>query len=184
VTGLPPERIAALGMARSFQISSLFPNLTAVEHVQLALQSGTSAGWQFWRSDKVLRRWTEPAHAHLAEVGLADAAQTLAAALPYGRKRALELAVALARQPRLLLLDEPTAGMGMEDIDRTVALIERIRAGRTIVLVEHNMSVVGRLADRVTVLQSGRVLVEGGYHEIRTDERVIAAYLGSADAHR
>ena len=183
VTGLPPERIAALGVARSFQITSLFPNLTAVQHVELALQSRTGTGWQFWRSVKVLERWSERAHELLAEVGLADAADTAAANLAYGRKRALELAVALAREPRLLLLDEPTAGMGMEDIDRTVELIGRIRAGRTVVLVEHNMSVVGRLAERVTVLQAGRVLVEGGYHEIRTDARVVAAYLGSADVH-
>jgi len=182
VTGLPPERIARLGVARSFQITSLFPELTAREHVELALQSHSGMGWRFWRSDKLMRRWTPEAMRLLDEVGLADAARTPAAVLAYGRKRALELAIALALEPRILLLDEPTAGMGMEDIERTVELIGRVRAGRTVVLVEHNMRVVGQLADRVSVLQAGRVLVEGPYEEVRHDERVIAAYLGAVDA--
>jgi branched-chain amino acid transport system ATP-binding protein len=182
VTGLPPERVARLGVARSFQVTSLFPRLTAVQHVELALQSRTNLGWRFWRSDRLMHRWSERARQLLDEVGLADAAGTPVSALAYGRKRALELAIALALEPRVLLLDEPTAGMGLEDVDRTVELIGRVRAGRTVVLVEHNMSVVGALADRVTVLQAGRVLVEGGYHEVRTDERVITAYLGAVDA--
>ena len=182
VTGLPPEQVARLGVARSFQVTSLFPRMTAAQHVELALQSRTGLGWRFWRSEKLLRRWTGRAVELLDEVGLADAAGTQVSALSYGRKRALELAIALALEPRVLLLDEPTAGMGLEDVDRTVELIGRVRAGRTVVLVEHNMSVVGALADRVTVLQAGRVLVEGGYHEVRTDERVIAAYLGAVDA--
>jgi branched-chain amino acid transport system ATP-binding protein len=184
VTGLPPERIARLGVARSFQITSLFAGLTAREHVELALQSRSGLGWRFWRSDKLMRRWTPEAMRLLDEVGLADAARTPASALAYGRKRALELAIALALAPRILLLDEPTAGMGMEDVERTVELIGRVRAGRTVVLVEHNMRVVGRLADRVTVLQAGRILVEGPYEEVRRDERVIAAYLGAVDAAR
>jgi branched-chain amino acid transport system ATP-binding protein len=169
-------------VARSFQVTSLFPRLTAVQHVELALQSRTGLGWRFWRSDRLMGRWTERATQLLDEVGLADAAGIPVSALSYGRKRALELAIALALEPRVLLLDEPTAGMGLEDVDRTVALIGRVRAGRTVVLVEHNMSVVGALADRVTVLQAGKVLVEGGYHEVRADERVITAYLGAADA--
>ena len=184
VTGLPPERVARLGVARSFQVTSLFPRLTAAQHVELALQSPTGLGWRFWRSDKLLRRWTGRAGELLDEVGLADAAGTPVSALAYGRKRALELAIALALEPRVLLLDEPTAGMGLEDIDRTVELIGRVRAGRTVVLVEHNMRVVGALADRVTVLQAGRVLVEGGYQEVRADERVIAAYLGERERSR
>ncbi|MEU7844335.1 ABC transporter ATP-binding protein [Micromonospora sp. NPDC049114] len=182
ITGLPPERVARLGMARSFQITSLFPQLSAREHVALALQSSSGLGWRFWRSAKLLDRYTERADELLAEVRLAELAQAPSAALAYGRKRALELAIALALDPKVLLLDEPTAGMGLEDVDRTVDLISRIRAGRTVVLVEHNMSVVGRLADTVTVLQAGTVLVEGPYEQVRADERVITAYLGAADA--
>jgi branched-chain amino acid transport system ATP-binding protein len=129
-----------------------------------------------------MRRYAERADELLALVGLDGVADVPADALAYGRKRALELAIALALEPTVLLLDEPTAGMGVEDVDRTVELIGRVRAGRTVVLVEHNMSVVGRLADTVTVLQAGRVLVEGPYDIVRTDERVVAAYLGVADA--
>jgi branched-chain amino acid transport system ATP-binding protein len=181
-TGLPPERIARLGVARSFQITSLFPALSARAHVELALQAGTGLGWRFWRSERTLGRFTDRALDLLAEVGLAAHADVAAGTLAYGRKRALELAVALALDPRVLLLDEPTSGMGAEDIDSTVALVRRIAQGRTVVLVEHNMSVVADLADRVTVLQQGAVLVEGPYAEVRTDPRVISAYLGTADA--
>ena len=184
VTGLPPERVARLGVARSFQITTLFPQVTAREHVELALQARTGLGWRFWRSERQLGRFRDRAMALLDDVGLVDAAEVPAAALAYGRKRALELAVALALDPRVLLLDEPTAGMGAEDIDRTIALIRRIRPGRTVVLVEHNMSVVKNLADRVTVLQRGSVLVEGGYAEVRADPRVITAYLGESHADR
>jgi branched-chain amino acid transport system ATP-binding protein len=182
VTGQPPEAIARMGVARSFQITSLFPQLTARDHVELALQSGSGLGWRFWRSDRLTHRYRERAMTLLAEVGLHDHAEASADSLPYGRKRALELAIALALDPKVLLLDEPTAGMGLEDVDRTVELVTRIREGRTVVLVEHNMKVVGRLADQVTVMQAGRILVEGPYHEVRDDPRVIAAYLGTADA--
>jgi branched-chain amino acid transport system ATP-binding protein len=184
VTGLPPERVARLGVARSFQITTLFPQVTAREHVELALQARTGLGWRFWRSERQLGRFRDRALALLDDVGLVDAAEVPAAALAYGRKRALELAVALALDPRVLLLDEPTAGMGAEDIDRTIELIRRVRPGRTVVLVEHNMSVVKNLADRVTVLQRGTVLVEGGYAEVRADPRVITAYLGESHADR
>jgi len=184
VTGLPPERVARLGVARSFQITTLFPQVTAREHVELALQARTGLGWRFWRSERQLGRFRDRAMELLDDVGLTDAAEVPAAALAYGRKRALELAVALALDPRVLLLDEPTAGMGAEDIDRTIALIRRVRPGRTVVLVEHNMSVVRNLADRVTVLQRGTVLVEGGYAEVRADPRVITAYLGESHADR
>jgi branched-chain amino acid transport system ATP-binding protein len=146
------------------------------------LQGATQLGWRFWRSEKLLRRFTERARELLDLVGLGDAADLPAGSLAYGRKRALELAIALALDPKLLLLDEPTAGMGMEDVDRTVELIATVKAGRTVVMVEHNMTVVGRLADQVTVLQAGRVLVEGGYAEVREDPRVVAAYLGDANA--
>jgi branched-chain amino acid transport system ATP-binding protein len=182
ITGLAPERVARLGVARSFQITTLFPQVSAVEHVELALQARTGLGWRFWRSERRMDRFRDRAMDLLNEVGLADAAGTPAASLAYGRKRALELAVALALDPRVLLLDEPTAGMGVEDVDRTIALIGAVRAGRTVVLVEHNMSVVASLADRVTVLQRGTVLVEGGYAEVRADPRVVTAYLGAADA--
>jgi branched-chain amino acid transport system ATP-binding protein len=182
VTGLPPERIARLGVARSFQITTLFPALSAREHVELALQAGTGLGWRFWRSDRQLRRFRDRALELLAEVGLTEVAEVPAGSLAYGRKRALELAVALALDPRVLLLDEPTAGMGAEDVDRTVELVRRVAAGRTVVLVEHNMSVVASLADRVTVLQQGRVLVEGPYADVREDPRVITAYLGASGA--
>jgi branched-chain amino acid transport system ATP-binding protein len=182
ITGLAPEKIAQNGVARSFQITSLFPQLTAREHVELALQRKDGLGWKFWRSANLTRRYTDQAMALLAGVGLDSLAESSADSLPYGRKRALELALALALEPTVLLLDEPTAGMGMEDIDSTVELISRVRQGRTVVMVEHNMSVVGRLADTVTVLQAGRVLVEGSYQQVRDDSRVIAAYLGSANA--
>ncbi|HEY0696383.1 MAG TPA: ATP-binding cassette domain-containing protein, partial [Micromonospora sp.] len=146
ITGLPPEKVARLGVARSFQITSLFPQLTAQEHVELALQSPSGLGWQFWRSARLMRRYSDRARELLDTVGLAEVADVPADALAYGRKRALELAIALALEPRVLLLDEPTAGMGLEDVDRTVELIAHVRQGRTVVMVEHNMSVVGRLA--------------------------------------
>jgi branched-chain amino acid transport system ATP-binding protein len=179
VTGRSPEHIARLGVARSFQVTSLFPEMTAREHVELALQSRTGLGRCFWRSAALMRRFSDDALALLDEVGLAPLAERPAGSLPYGQKRALELALALALDPKLLLLDEPTAGMGLEDVDRTVALIGRIRAGRTVVMVEHNMTVVGTLADTVTVLQRGEVLVEGPYEQVKADPRVIEAYLGA-----
>jgi branched-chain amino acid transport system ATP-binding protein len=182
VTGLPPEKVARLGVARSFQVTSLFPAVTARAHLEVALQAGTDLGRRFWRSDRLLARFTGRALELLDQVGLAERAEAPAGSLPYGQKRALELALALALDPRVLLLDEPTAGMGLEDVDRTVALVDRIRAGRTVVLVEHNMSVVGSLADTVTVLQRGRVLVEGPYGTVRTDPRVVEAYLGAGVA--
>jgi branched-chain amino acid transport system ATP-binding protein len=181
LTGHRPERVARLGVARSFQITSLFPQLTPKEHVELALQGRTALGWRFWRSDRQLDRFADRALRLLADVGLAEHRDVPVGTLPYGRKRALELALGLALDPRVLLLDEPTAGMGAEDVDRTVDLVRRVRAGRTVVMVEHNMSVVSRLADHVTVLQGGRVLVEGRYHEIREDPRVVSAYLGDSD---
>ena len=178
ITHLPPDQIARRGMARSFQITSLFNQLTALEHVVLALQSSTSLGYRFWSSDRVLAQFTDGAAALLEQVGLQDVAGRAAGSLPYGQKRALEVAVALALSPTLVLLDEPTAGMGIEDVQRTIDLIARVRAGRTIVLVEHNMGVVGNLADRVTVLRYGQVLAEGAYAEVRANPDVIEAYLG------
>ncbi|MEU8803813.1 ABC transporter ATP-binding protein [Spirillospora sp. NPDC048819] len=184
LAGRSPEAITRLGVARSFQITSLFAELTPRRHVELALASRTGLGWRFWRSDRALDRFAGRAGELLDQVGLARHGDVPAGSLAYGRKRALELALALALDPKVLLLDEPTAGMGVEDVERTIELIRKIRAGRTVVLVEHNMSVVASLADRVTVLQHGTVLVEGPYAEIRHDPRVITAYLGDAHAAR
>lgn len=181
ITGLQPEQIAHLGVARSFQITSLFENLTPIEHVELALQGMTRDGFRFWRSSRSMAKFRPRAEELVAEVGLSDVADRLAGLLAYGQKRALEMALVSALDPKVLLLDEPTSGMGIEDIDRTIELVRRIAVGRTVVFVDHNMHVVGSLADRVTVLQSGAVLAEGTYDEVRTDERVVTAYLGEAE---
>ena len=179
ITGKAPEQIAHLGIARSFQITSLFEQMTLREHLELALASPTGMGVQFWRSIKRMAVFRDRSMDLLDQVGLADRAGAPAGSLAYGQKRALELAIAMALDPKLLLLDEPTAGMGIEDVDRTIALVKRLAEGRTVVFVDHNMHVVGSLADTVTVLQSGQVLAEGSYDEVRVDERVITAYLGA-----
>ena len=180
VTGLHPEQIAHKGVARSFQITSLFESLTAREHVELALQGRTSQGLRFWRSEKRLAGYRPRVDELLEQVGLGHLADRPSGLLAYGQKRALEMALVLALDPKVMLLDEPTAGMGIEDVDRTIELVRRISAGRTVVFVDHNMHVVSNLADRVTVLQQGRVLAEGTYDEVRNDERVVTAYLGEA----
>jgi len=182
MTGAPPERIARSGVARSFQITSLFEQLTVLEHVELALQSRTNLGYRFWRSERVLERFRRQSLDLLEQTGLGLLGHKPAGSLAYGQKRALELALALALEPRLLLLDEPTAGMGMEDVSRIIELIGQIRVGRTVVMVEHNMKVVSSLADHVTVLQYGSVLAEGPYDEVRRHPQVIAAYLGESHA--
>jgi branched-chain amino acid transport system ATP-binding protein len=181
VTGQRPDQVAHRGVARSFQITSLFENLTGREHVELALQGLTGQGFRFWRSEKLLGRHRVRVDELLTQVGLMPVAEKPAGLLAYGQKRALELALVLALDPRVMLLDEPTAGMGLEDVNRTIELVRRIAVGRTVVFVDHNMHVVGSLADRVTVLQQGKVLAEGAYDEVRNDERVITAYLGEAD---
>jgi branched-chain amino acid transport system ATP-binding protein len=181
-TGLRPDQIAKRGVARSFQITSLFEELTAVEHVALALQSRTDLGLRFWRDETALLRFDARSRELVAEVGLESVADEPVRRLPYGLKRALELALALALDPRLLLLDEPTAGMSAEDVRRTIALVARVRAGRTVVLVEHNIGVVGELADNVVVLQQGKVIAEGPYATVRVDPVVVSAYLGHVDA--
>ncbi|MGV8876034.1 MAG: ABC transporter ATP-binding protein [Rhodoglobus sp.] len=180
ITSKQPEDIVHLGIARSFQITSLFDKMTPLEHLELALCSPTGMGLRFWRSQSTLRRFRAHALELLAEVSMADEADRAVGQFSYGQKRAVELALALALDPKLLLLDEPTAGMGIEDVTRTIDLIARISVGRTVVFVDHNMHVVGSLADRVTVLQQGRILAEGSYDEVRTDENVITAYLGQA----
>ncbi len=182
ITGLKPASVARLGLVRSFQISAVFPHLTAIENVRLALQRQRGASFDFWRSDTILHRFDDRARALLHDVGLDGYDDTQAAALSYGRKRALEIATTLALEPEMLLLDEPTAGMAHEDVDRVVQLIRRIRAGRTILMVEHNLSVVEGLCDRITVLARGQILAEGDYASVSKNPDVVTAYLGSPDA--
>ena len=178
ITGREPEQIAHEGVARSFQITSVFDNLTPREHVELGLQGMAGGGMRFWRSDKHLLKYREHADELIHEVGLSALADRPAGELAYGQKRALEMALVISLDPKVLLLDEPTAGMGREDVDRTIALVKQIARGRTVVFVDHNMHVVGSLADHVTVLMAGEVLARGTYETVRADERVINAYLG------
>ena len=182
ITALKPAAVARLGLVRSFQISAVFGHLTALENVRVALQRQRGGSYDFWRSERVLRQFDGRAMELLEDVGLAGHAGTEAALLPYGRKRALEIATTLALDPKMLLPDEPTAGMTHEDVDRIVQLIRRVRVGRTILMVEHNLSVVEGLCDTITVLTRGRVLAQGDYATVSKNPEVIAAYLGSADA--
>jgi branched-chain amino acid transport system ATP-binding protein len=181
ITRLAPAEVARLGLVRSFQISAVFPHLSALENVRLALQRARGNSYDFWRSERALGVFDARARALLEDVGLADFVAVQAALLPYGRKRALEIATTLALDPKMMLLDEPTAGMTHEDVDRIVALIRRIRAGRTILMVEHNLSVVEGLCDTITVLTRGSVVAEGDYATVSRNPDVIAAYLGTAD---
>ncbi len=178
ITGYPPHRIAHLGVARSFQITSIFPHLTLLDNVRLALQARTALGYTFWRSDQVLDQFSGEAVEILDSVGLAGLAGRQVHALSYGQKRALEIGVTVALRPKLLLLDEPTAGLSLEDVACVVEPIRRIARDRTVVLVEHNMGVVAALSQRITVLQHGRILAEGTYADLRTNRDVIEAYLG------
>jgi branched-chain amino acid transport system ATP-binding protein len=182
ITRRKPAEVARLGLARSFQISAVFVHLTALENVRVALQRARGGSFDFWRSEKVLHSYDWRARELLEDVGLGGYADTPAVNLPYGRKRALEIATTLALDPQMLLLDEPTAGMAHEDVDRVVALIRRVREGRTILMVEHNLSVVEGLCDTITVLTRGRVLAEGDYAAVAANADVITAYLGSTDA--
>jgi branched-chain amino acid transport system ATP-binding protein len=178
ISQLDPAAIARMGMVRSFQITSIFPHMSVLDNVKIALQAQTSLSRRLLASAQATAVLDDPARAALDAVGLDGERDQPAVNLPYGRKRSLELAIALSQQPRVLLLDEPTAGMGLGDVDTTVALVRRIASGRTVVLVEHNLQVVHHLADRVTVMQRGKVLVEGTYDVVRADARVVAAYLG------
>jgi branched-chain amino acid transport system ATP-binding protein len=179
ITGLPPTDIARLGLVRSFQISAVFPHLTLRENVRLALQRKRGGSFDFWNSKSVLDEYNDRAVALLGDVGLAEYANLTAVELPYGRKRALELATTIALDPEMLLLDEPTAGMGHEDIDRIAALIKSVAANRTVLMVEHNLSVVSTLSDRITVLTRGRVLAEGDYATVSNNPEVREAYMGT-----
>jgi branched-chain amino acid transport system ATP-binding protein len=182
ITSTKPADVARLGLVRSFQISAVFPHLTAQENVRVALQRQHGASFDFWRSKAVLNRFNDRARELLDDVGLSAFADTPAVEMPYGRKRALEIATTLALDPEMMLLDEPMAGMGHEDIEKIAALIKRISAKYTIVMVEHNLSVVANLSNIITVLTRGRVLAEGNYAELTKDERVKEAYLGAGHA--
>ncbi len=179
VTRLRPAQVARRGLARSFQISAVFPNLTVLENVRVALQRKLDTSFHFWVSRRSLDVLRERALDLLDAVDLDGFADTLTVELPYGRKRALELATTLALEPELLLLDEPTAGMGHEDVGRVVALIRRAAAGRTVLMVEHNLSVVADLCSTITVLARGSVLAEGSYEKVSKDPGVLEAYIGA-----
>jgi branched-chain amino acid transport system ATP-binding protein len=179
ITRARPADIARAGMVRSFQISAVFGHLTALENVRVALQRKLDTSFHFWRPESSLEVLNDRAQELLEAVGLAEFRDVPAVELAYGRKRALEIATTLALEPEVMLLDEPMAGMGHEDIERTVQLIRRVAANRTVVMVEHNMKVVANLSDRITVLQRGEILAEGAYAEVSRDPRVIQAYMGS-----
>jgi branched-chain amino acid transport system ATP-binding protein len=180
ITRMKPTDIARLGMVRSFQISAIFPDLSVLQNVRVALQRTRGESYDFWRSDRILEKLNDQARAHLDEVGLADFTNERAALLPYGRKRALEIATTLALAPDMLLLDEPMAGMGREDVTLISQLIRRIAKNRTVLMVEHNLSVVADLSDRITVLARGEILAEGSYAEISKAPEVIEAYIGAS----
>lgn len=182
ITREKPAQIARRGVIRSFQISAVFPHLSALENVRIGLQRKLGTGYHFWRSEASLKQLDGRAMELLAEVGLESFAHELTVNLAYGRKRALEIATTLAMEPELMLLDEPTQGMGHEDVDRVTALIKKVALGRTILMVEHNMKVIASIADRITVLQRGAMLAEGSYAEVSRDPRVMEAYMGMPDS--
>ncbi len=179
ITAEKPAQTARRGIIRSFQISAVFPHLTVLENVRIGLQRSMGNSFHFWKSERVLSSLDAKAMALLESVDLGSFAKSVTVELPYGRKRALEIATTLAMEPELMLLDEPTAGMGHEDVDRVKALIKKVSVGRTILMVEHNMSVVSDICDTITVLQRGAVLAEGPYAEVSKDPAVIEAYMGT-----
>ena len=180
ITAEKPAQVARRGIVRSFQISATFPHLTVLENVRIALQRSQGSSFDFWRSQSTLNRLNDKAMQLLAEVDLADFAQVQAVELAYGRKRALEIATTLATEPELMLLDEPTQGMGHEDVDKVTQLIKKVSANRTVLMVEHNMGVVSQIADTISVLQRGQIIAEGPYSLVSTDPLVLEAYMGSA----
>jgi branched-chain amino acid transport system ATP-binding protein len=180
ISALKPAQIARMGIIRSFQISAVFPHLTVLENVRIGLQRILGTSFHFWRSERTLTQLNDWAMQLLAEVDLEGFADTVTADLPYGRKRALEIATTLSMEPELMLLDEPTQGMGHEDVHRVTALIKKVSAGRTILMVEHNMNVVAGICDRISVLQRGAVLAEGSYADVSRNPQVVEAYMGSS----
>ncbi len=182
ITGSSPAAIARMGLARSFQISAVFPHLSVRENVRVALQRKLGNSFHFWRSESVLSQLDARATELVAAVGLSAFAGLPAVELPYGRKRALEIATTLAMEPELMLLDEPTQGMGHEDVHRVTELIKKVSAGRTILMVEHNMNVVSGICDKISVLQRGAMLAEGTYAEVSRNPQVMEAYMGTTNA--
>ncbi|MEY4014201.1 MAG: hypothetical protein RLZZ290_1065, partial [Pseudomonadota bacterium] len=181
ITGHSPSQIAREGVVRSFQISAVFPHLTALENVRIGLQRTLGTTFHFWKSDKTLQVLNDRAMEALEQVGLQDYADELAVNLPYGRKRALEIATTVAMNPEVMLLDEPTQGMGHEDVDRVTALIAKVAQGRTVIMVEHNMRVVSNIAHTISVLQRGELIAEGNYATVSSNPQVMEAYMGASD---
>jgi branched-chain amino acid transport system ATP-binding protein len=179
ITAMKPADIARLGLVRSFQISAVFPHLTVLENVRIALQRKRGGSFDFWRSARVLNALDGRALELIEDVGLSAFASAAAVELPYGRKRALEIATTLALDPEMMLLDEPTSGMTAEDVDRITSLVRNVAQNRTVLMVEHNLSVVSRLSHRITVLARGQVLAEGDYESVSRDPRVVEAYIGT-----
>jgi len=179
ITGSGPAAIARMGLIRSFQISAVFPHLSVLENVRIALQRKRGGSFDFWRAERLLVELNGRARELLDSVGLAEFEDAIAVELPYGRKRALEIATTLALEPEMLLLDEPTAGMAHEDVERIAALIRRVAADRTVLMVEHNLNVVAKLSDHITVLARGEIIAEGNYEAVSKHPDVIQAYLGS-----
>jgi branched-chain amino acid transport system ATP-binding protein len=181
ITREKPAQTARRGVIRSFQISAVFPHLTVLENVRIGLQRTLGTSFHFWRSEKTLSVLNDRAMELLEAVDLAPFASVITVELPYGRKRALEIATTLAMNPELMLLDEPTQGMGHEDVGRIVELIRKVSANRTVLMVEHNLSVVANLSDTITVMQRGSILAEGPYTEVSKNPQVLEAYVGTAD---
>jgi branched-chain amino acid transport system ATP-binding protein len=181
ITAERPAQVARRGIVRSFQISATFPHLSVIENVRIGLQRATGSSFHFWKSERSLDGLNDRAMALLETVGLTEFAQLVTVELPYGRKRALEIATTLATDPELMLLDEPTQGMGHEDVERVTQLIKKVSANRTVLMVEHNMNVVASIADTISVLQRGQVIAEGPYQAVSHDPQVLEAYMGSAD---
>ena len=179
ITAAKPAHIARMGVIRSFQISAVFPHLTVLQNVRIGLQRQLGTTFHFWQSERSLDQLNARAMALLAEVDLTEFADTITVDMPYGRKRALEIATTLAMEPELMLLDEPTQGMGHEDVHRVTELIKKVSAGRTILMVEHNMNVVSGICDKISVLQRGAMLAEGSYAEVSKNPQVMEAYMGT-----
>ena len=180
ITAEKSAQIARRGIIRSFQISATFPHLTVLENVRIGLQRKLGTSFHFWRSERSLEKLTPRVMELLETVGLTEFADSVTVELPYGRKRALEIATTLAMDPELMLLDEPTQGMGHEDVERVTQLIKRVSANRTVLMVEHNMNVVAEIADTITVLARGEVIAEGPYDQVSRDAKVLEAYMGSS----